>query len=128
MMEKKTVYMALAALVGLVFLFRKGNTTPTTIPGFTVGPTTPATTGATGVNPIVIVTSPTGAAAVADPVVSNPAPVPVASQGFTVGGVATGTAAPEYLPTPATTVTAASQFTNQAEYNEYQRRVQGLGW
>lgn len=131
-MEKKTIFAALAALVGLVWLFRKGDSTQTTIPGFTTGPgpTAPATTAATGSNPILIVSTQTPRPVTADPVASNPIPppAPVASQGFTVGGVTTGTTAAEWTPTPTNTVTADSQFSSQAEYNEYQRRVQGLGW
>lgn len=130
-MEKKTIYIAVAALVGLVWMFRKGNATPTTIPGYTGGPSnTPATTGATGQNPLIIVTTKPGeTGATADLIASNPMPPPVVpTMGFTVGGVTTGGTTPEWTPTPTNTVTADSQFSSQADYNEYQRRVQGLGW
>lgn len=125
-MEKRTIYAALAALVGLVYLFKKSGSNTTTATPFVVGPATPATSAVTGAAPIIIV-APSGVSA-SDATVSNPAPAPVASQGFTIGGVATGTAAPDYLPTPATAVTADSQFANQTTFDEYQRRVQGLGW
>jgi hypothetical protein len=85
-MEKNTMYAALAALVGLVWMFRKGNATTATVPGFVSGTSTPATTAATGTNPVIIVTKPT--AATADSKASNP--VSTASK-YPAGSNADGT-------------------------------------
>lgn len=70
------MYAALAALVGLVWMFRKsGDAGQSTIPGFVSN--SPASTGATGTKPLIIVTMGNGAAA-ADTTVSNQAPTATA--------------------------------------------------